>query len=495
MKKRFPIALVVLDGFGYSAERDGNAIALASTPFLDRIAKTHPPLYLEASGEAVGLPKGTMGNSQVGHVTIGAGKRVAQPITLVSQAIASGTLKQHPFLVSSLQQLKQSGKTVHIMGLLSDAGVHSDIHQFFGFLDVMGQKHIPHIVIHPFLDGRDSTPTSARLFLQQLQDYIDTHLPHARIGSIQGRFYAMDRDENWQRTCAAYHMLTDAHLKGEYTNWSDALDAFYAQGITDEFIPPTRFDDAYGIKPEDGIVMINVRSERMRQITRCFVDGCANKCNGQQVPLAFFITPVSYGAALSTHALFEPHVIEPTLKQRLSKQGLTIYTIAESEKYAHVTYFFDGGREAYFEHETRVLIPSIKARDYTNYPCMSAPEITHQVCNSLKTNPYDFYLINYANADMVGHSGDMQATIRAIECLDKQLELLYDALVQQHGGILLITADHGNAEQMIKNGKPWTAHTTNKVPFYAISNHPLPQPAIKELADIADYIMQLVQAH
>lgn len=495
MKKRLPIGLVILDGFGYNPSTEGNAVALASTPFLDRMGLTHPPVYLDASAEAVGLPKGTIGNSQVGHVTMGAGKRVEQPMTLLFHAIGNGSLASNPHLISCLETIRKSGKTLHIMGLLSNAGVHAHTDHLYAYLEIARQQGITKVVIHPFLDGRDSPPTSGALLLQQLDAYISTTFAQARIGSIQGRFYAMDRDANWDRTCASYAMLTKPHVDTSFTRWQDAIAAYYAQGTTDEYVPPTRFNDAYRVAANDGILMINVRSERMRQLTHCFTEHTPAYCAVPFVPVAFFITPVPYGDTAPTTALFEQPIVQPTLKERLIQRGLRLFTIAETEKYAHVTYFFDGGRELTFEHETRVLIPSIKAKEYVQTPCMSAPIITDTVCASLANDAQDFYLINYANADMVGHSGDLQATIRAIECLDRQLERLYHAFVIEKKGTLLITADHGNAEQMLKDGKPWPAHTTNKAPFYCIDQRSKHQPlALRELADISGFILDLVDS-
>lgn len=492
MGKRAPIGLILLDGFGHAAHSESNAIALARKPFFEHILNRYPHSYLQASGQAVGLLDGTMGNSQVGHMTIGAGKRVLQPITIISQAIRSGAFFSNPLLVSRLNTLASSGKTLHVMGLLSDAGVHAHIEHLFAYITAAQDRGVRSIVIHPFLDGRDTPQTSAVIYLNRLDAYIHDK-PHVRIGSIQGRFYAMDRDSNWDRTQKSYSMLTDPSYPSHFHTWQDALAHYYAQGITDEFIPPTRLHQESIIQPHDGIIVYNVRPERVRQLTCCFMEDACAQCDSRAFPLTFYCTPVMYAPWLQTDVLFPPVHVESTLKEKLIQKGLSIFTIAETEKFAHVTYFFDGGRETAYPEETRVMIPSIKSKTYANHPCMSAQEITQAVFNSLTTDPKDFYLINYANADMVGHSGDLQATIKAIECLDTQLEKLYKEFVLERNGTLYITADHGKAEKMIHDGKPWTAHTTNKVPFYALSNKPIEQPAMHELADISAYIMQLVQ--
>jgi len=481
--KKGPLALVILDGFGLRTEKKYNAIAQAKTPHLDAWFKKYPHTQLKASGTAVGLLKGYIGNSEVGHLTMGIGRVIKQPITLINEAINNGSFFTNPLLVKSLNLLATSGKTLHILGLLSDAGVHAHIKHMLAFIDAAVAQKIDTIMIHPILDGRDTPPQSAATYLQQLADYIHD-LPNVHIGSIQGRFYAMDRDHNWDRTQQAVNVLLHVQKK-QFDTWSELLEYWYAQGVTDEFIPPSQLKSFKPIHKNDGIIFTNYRPDRARQLTQRLLS---------EVQLAFFITPVAYSHKLKTTVLFPQKDIKDTLKEILSNHGYTIFSCAETEKYAHVTYFFGGGREKPFKGEVQQLIPSLPAQNYAQYPEMSAKEITQAVLHSLNTDPKEFYLINYANADMVGHSGNMQATIKAVECLDKQLGKLYKAFVQDHGGILIITADHGNAEDMFdeKSQQPRTAHTTNPVPFIVINSKTPDLSHLKGLSDIAPFILQYI---
>lgn len=494
MKQTTPTALVILDGFGYRAEREGNAIALAQTPHLTQWFAEYPHTTLHASGAAVGLFPGMMGNSEVGHLTIGAGRIIEQPIVTIHNAIADKSFFKNKKLTDCFTTLKEQG-VLHIMGLLSDAGVHSDIEHLYAFLDAAHQHTIKHVYIHAFLDGRDTPPKSATIYLEQLENAIAA-FGYGSLGSIHGRFYAMDRDANWERTQKSYRTLTE-QTDTMPVPWQDVLEKQYANGITDEFIIPTQIDPTSTIQDGDGVIFFNIRPDRARQLTRCFVDPHFNHFPLKKIPLSCFITPVAYDPTLNTTVLFPTPVIHHTLKEELSRAGKTIVALAETEKYAHVTYFFGGGTEQPFAHETDILIPSIKARNYVDHPCMSAAEISDAVLKSLRDKPADFYLINYANADMVGHSGNVQATIKAIECLDHELGRLYKVIVEERNGTLYITGDHGNAEQMIdkKTNQPHTHHTTNPVPFIAIKKgavHNVQLP-LKELSDIAPFILEAMQ--
>jgi 2,3-bisphosphoglycerate-independent phosphoglycerate mutase len=486
-----PVALVILDGYGYRKETDYNAIANAKKPTLDFLFETYPHTLLEASGTSVGLLPGNIGNSEVGHLTIGAGRLIKQPISIIHEAIENGTFFKNPKLCNTLQQLPAT-KKLHIIGLLSDGGVHSDIEHIWAYLKAARNAGIKNIVIHPILDGRDVAPQSATLYLNKLQQYLTRH--GGTIGSIHGRFYAMDRDNNWERTAQSYHALTQAEPI-KFHDWQDALAHYYAQGITDEFVPPTQLTHEGIIQNGDGIIFFNFRPERARQLTACFIDGKITQFQHTSPNLTFFITPVDYGLCAHTTILFESEPIINTLKDVLSAADKTIFSIAETEKYAHVTYFFNGGKEDPVAHEDRALIPSIHTKNYVHHPEMSAQEITDAVLESLKNNPHDFYLINYANADMVGHSGDFQATIKAIECLDKQIKQLYDSIINTYDGTLYITADHGNAEEKwdYQTKQVRTAHTTNKVPFLMIKRSLEQSPmllSLHTLADIAPFILQ-----
>ncbi len=478
MSKKAPLALIILDGFGYRKETEHNAIAQANTPNLDTWFATYPHTLLQASGAAVGLLDGYIGNSEVGHLTIGAGRIIVQPVSIIHQAIDDGSFFSNKKLVENLEKLKQTGGSLHLMGLLSDAGVHSHEKHLYAFLKAAEKHGVENIFVHPFLDGRDTPPQSAAGYLEKLEK------SGATIGSLHGRFYAMDRDNNLERTAQSYKILTES--QSEITpSWQKVLEKSYAQNITDEFIPPIQLDPEGVIKNGDGVIFFNFRPDRARQLTKMFLDN---------LNLAFFIIPVTYQGDLNTTYLFEKPTIKNTLKDILSQNGKTIFSIAETEKYAHITHFFTGHKEEPVAGETRVLIPSIVAKNYIEHPCMSAPEITNAVLKSLQEDPHDFYLINYANADMVGHSGDMAATIKAIEYLDVELKKLYDTIVEQMGGTMIITADHGNAEVMFSetSNQPQTAHTTNPVPFLFIKKDAQEDLQLKELADIAPFILKCI---
>ena len=493
MKNIKPTVLVILDGFGYRKEHSYNAIYHAKTPHLSTWLQEYPHTMLQAAERAVGLPAGYIGNSEVGHLTIGSGRITPEPVTILNNAITNKTLFANETLIHNVKKIKENGVALHIMGLLSDAGVHSHIQHLFAFLDAAHQQGIKKIVVHAFLDGRDTPPQSAPTYLEALDTKLQT-IPTAKLGSLHGRFYAMDRDKNWERTEKSYRVLTKKQEQS-FTNWQAVLDAYYTQGITDEFIPPTQLDPASIVHDNDGIIFINFRSDRARQLTAALITPDFNHFSTEKRSLSCFITPTVYDTNLPTNALLEPPIIRNTLKEVLVQNGKTMFSIAETEKYAHVTYFFNGGKEEKLETETRVLIPSIPTKNYVAYPEMSAAEITKTVLESLQTNPCDFYLVNYANADMVAHSGNFDATVQAIECLDDQLDQLYEQVITTMNGTLYITADHGNAEDMYHKDieQPRTAHTTNPVPFIVIrddlkgSDTKLP---LTQLSDIASFILK-----
>jgi len=491
MQKK-PLVLVVLDGFGFRLEHDHNAVYHAHMPTYDHLFAHYPHALLKASGSAVGLPDNYIGNSEVGHQTIGAGRPIKQIMTRIQDDIADGSYFNNSLLIESLKKLDKT-KKLHIMGLLSDSGVHSHESQFFSTICLAHDLGIKNIVIHPFLDGRDVLPCSAALYLQRLDDVM-SKIGAGFIGSLSGRWYAMDRDGNWQRTEKCYKVLTEKQLH-KFSNWTDALSYYYDQGITDEFIPPIQFSDESLVEAGDGIIMLNFRADRARQLTFCFVDEHFNKFPVKKMKLAFFVTPVLYSKEVQTTVLYPQEVIHNTLKESLADAGKTMFSIAETEKYAHVTYFFGGGRELPFNGEERILIKSIPVKTYVDHPCMSAAEITESVIASLEGDRKDFYLINYANPDMVGHSGDFEATVKACECVDKQLKKLYEIVVKRLNGVMIITADHGNAEFMYdeKSMQPHTSHTTNDVPFIFVKkgyeNKKLTYP-MKTIADIAPCILK-----
>lgn len=496
MTNKKPVVLVILDGFGYSNAKKYNAIAHAHRPHLDNWFTHYPHTLLQASGMSVGLPSGYIGNSEVGHLTIGSGRIVEQPITVLNKAISDGSFFKNKILQHELDIIAQNKGTLHIIGLLSDAGVHSLENHLFAFLDTAVNHGIHKIIVHPFLDGRDTPPQSAATYLKKLDKKLQ-ELGRGTIGSIHGRFFAMDRDRNWDRTEHVYKALTQkADKQKPFATWQNALDHYYHQSITDEFIPPTQLAANSIIKPGDGIIFFNFRPDRARQLTAAFIQKDFGNFKRDYIPLSTFITPVAYADNLRTNFMFPHPTIQHTLKEILAKHGKSIFSIAETEKYAHVTYFFNGMQENPVATETRIIIPSLHAKNYAKYPCMSAAEITKTVIDSLHKNPQDFYLINYANADMVGHTGNFDATVRAVECLDHELEKLYTVIIKELDGTLIITADHGNAEEMYdeKYQQPRTAHTTNPVPFLVINKHiKKGELSLTQLADIAPFILKLMQ--
>ncbi len=487
-----PVALVILDGFGYRKEPAHNAIAQARTPHLARWFATYPHCYLQASGEAVGLLNGTIGTSEVGHLTIGTGRINPESVLRLHQEIADGSFFKNPVLVSALQKIKNSGGALHLIGLLSDAGVHSHEQHLYALIQAACAAGIKRIFVHPILDGRDVPPRSAMIYLERLEKVLHD-AGCGKIASVHGRFYAMDRDKNWERTSESYHMLTTAD-SAPVSSWRAQLEKNYANNITDEFTPPFQLDQSGVVKPGDGIIFFNFRADRARQLSRCFVSPESTSLSLENIPLAFFIGATKYDDIPMSYLLTKEPIVH-TLKEVLAEHHKTIFSIAETEKYAHVTYFFSGGREKEFPGETWMLVPSLKTRDYVHHPEMSAARITDAVLDSLNNKPRDFYVINYANADMVGHSGNYEATVKAVECLDRELQRLYEAIVHNMNGTLYITGDHGNAENMWDEQaqQPKTSHTTNPVPFLEIKKgleHIKLPLNLHGLSDIAPFILK-----
>lgn len=485
-----PVCLIILDGVGHSKQKAHNAVYHAQTPTLDHFQDKYPFATLAASGSAVGLLDGMIGNSQVGHLTIGAGRIIDQPIKLLHNAIDDQSFFSNVALVDCLQKVADKQATLHLFSLLSDAGVHAHTKHLYAFISAAQKQNVKRIVLHLFLDGRDVAPQSAVHYLQELEQFIAS-FDNVVIGSISGRFFAMDRDNNWQRTQQTYEMLRMSNNKEK--QWQQVVDDFYAKEVYDEFIPPTALIRDHAINDGDGIIFCNVRPDRARQLTHVFIDEQFNAFDRQKRELLFFLTPVKYRDDFTNNLMMAQQEVQNTLKEQLSNQNKRIFTIAETEKYAHVTYFFSGGREKPFIGEQWHIIPSLKLQNYIKHPEMSAKLITQSVCASLADDPYDFYLINYANADMVGHSGNFDATVKAVECLDQQIKQLYDEVVEQRDGMLIITADHGNAEVMFDQvlQQPHTAHTTNPVPFYAINKEwqskELALPG--ELSEVVEFIL------
>jgi 2,3-bisphosphoglycerate-independent phosphoglycerate mutase len=486
-----PTLLIILDGFGYNPDNEYNAIAKAQTPNFNHWFKTYPYTYLKASGEAVGLTPNTIGTSEVGHQTIGAGRIIPESVVRINQAIDDGSFFKNETLLSALAKIKKNNGRLHLMGLLSDAGVHSHEQHLFALIKAAQEQGIP-TFIHAFLDGRDVPPRSAATYLAGLARICKQD--GCSLASIHGRFYAMDRDNNWERTEQTYRVLTQQQK--DIRPYSDEfLRQQYDKGVSDEFIPPTQLDPNGIIRPGDGVIFFNFRADRARQLTRCFITPHTARFAITPLKLSCFVGMTDYDHDVRNEALLAKEQITHTLKDELARADLTMFSIAETEKYAHVTYFFGGGREQELPGEELVMIPSIKTHNYVAHPEMSAKDITNTVLKSLQTDPYDFYLINYANADMVGHSGDFEATVKAVECLDRELQKLYEMVVHQMNGTMYVTADHGNAELMFDEEtlQPKTSHTLNPVPFLILRKgleHRNLQLPLTGLADIAPFILK-----
>jgi len=470
MKK--PIMLVILDGFGYKEEKEGNAVASANMPNWNNWLKKYPNRLLKASGEAVGLLPGYMGNSEVGHLAIGSGRIIETNLKKFHKIIEDGSFFKNVTIINLFEKLKQTGNALHLMGLLSNSGVHSHQEHLYAILKLAKQIGLKKVFIHAFLDGRDTPPKSAAKYLTQLEEECKK-IGIGEIASIQGRFYAMDRDNNWERTKEGYDVLTTAPNNFKSKTWSQALDEAYEKDETDEFVRPQLLIKEGIIQPGDGIFFFNFRPDRAHQLTETFINRKFENFDGKEfIPLSFFFSTTRYNEKFKDFdnvVLFEEKPINNTFFDVLDKNNKSFFIIAETEKYAHVTYFFRGMVDNELPHETRTLIPSIKAKNYIENPCMSAPQITEALLESLQKDQKDFYLVNYANADMVGHSANFEATVKACECLDKQIGKLFAEVIEKKDGTLFITADHGNAEDMIdEEGNPKSSHSTSHVPFMII---------------------------
>jgi 2,3-bisphosphoglycerate-independent phosphoglycerate mutase len=455
-----PVVLVILDGWGYREAAEGNAVLAARTPVMDSLWATYPHTLLQASGRAVGLPEGQMGNSEVGHLTLGAGRVVPQELVRISDAIETGSLFQEPLLVEVCRQLKERGGRFHFIGLCSAGGVHSHIDHLYGLLKLAAQVGIP-AYVHAITDGRDTPPCEGATVLAALQKELQW-LGNGVIATLSGRYYAMDRDRRWERTQKAYEVMTEDG-PGWGRNAAEVMEDFYAQGITDEFIPPTRLAPG-AVRPGDAVIFFNFRPDRARQLTQAFV--CPDFSGFQRclIPDLTFITMTQYDPTLPVQVLFKPQNLDHLVGQVVSEAGLKQLRIAETEKYAHVTYFFNGGLEQPFPGEDRILVQSPLVATYDQVPEMSARKVTDKAIEAIARGEYSLVVLNYANPDMVGHTGNFEATVRALETVDHCLGRLLAAVVDV-GGTTLIVADHGNAELMWdEQGNPWTAHTTNPVP-------------------------------
>ena len=500
IRKSRRVALVVLDGWGYRKEREANAIALASTPTWDKIWTASSKTLLEASGLRVGLPKGQMGNSEVGHLNLGAGRVVMQDLVRINTAIEDGSFFDNPALVEACRVARKPGATLHLIGLIGGGGVHAIDTHLFAAIGLARQEKVGRVAIHAFLDGRDTLPKSALGYARQLLAEIKRLAggeSQARIASVSGRYYAMDRDRRWDRTGLAYQAI----VRGEGPRASDplaAIQAAYDEGITDEFIKPVVIaPDGSPVAPMrdgDSVICFNYRSDRMRQIVSALVNPKFEGFDVSGRPKLTLVTLTSYDRTFAVPVAFAPTSMERILAQVLSESGRTMLKTAETEKYPHVTYFFNGGVEQPYKGEERVLVPSPKVATYDLKPEMNAAGVTEALLKGMTSLDHDFILCNYANADMVGHSGSIPATIKAVETVDASLARIVAAAAKS-GFTLIVTADHGNAELMIdpETGGPHTAHTTNPVPFVILGDEQ--ESALRgggALCDVAPTILSML---
>lgn len=465
MATKKPLALIILDGYGLAPESTTNAISTANTPVLDELFRTKPNSRIKCSGLDVGLPEGQMGNSEVGHTNIGAGRVVYQELTRITKQIADGDFAGNAEFQEAIANVVRNNSAMHLMGLLSDGGVHSHIDHIFALLDMCAQAGLQKVYVHCFLDGRDVPPSSGSKYIAQLERKMQ-ELNCGKIATICGRYFVMDRDMHWDRLEPAYNAMVLG--EGDYCeNAGDALSAFYAKGTTDEFVTPTICTKNATISHDGSVIFANFRPDRAREITRAFVDktfdGFARK-SGAIMP--YFVCFTQYDASIEgVHVAFLPQTLTNIFGEYISKNGLTQLRIAETEKYAHVTFFFNGGEEKVFAGEDRVLINSPKVATFDLQPEMSAPEVAKNACERIESGKYDVIILNFANCDMVGHTGILSAAVCAVEAVDACLGEVLGAIERMHG-IALITADHGNADHMAEqDGTPFTAHTTNDVPL------------------------------
>lgn len=493
MAKRSPLVLMILDGWGYREETAYNAIAAAHTPQWDSWWQTCPHILLDASGTAVGLPDAQMGNSEVGHMHIGAGRVVPQDFTRINNALTNGEYANNSVFIETIEEMKKKGKALHVLGLLSPGGVHSHENHLFAFLALCAQHQFSNVYLHLFLDGRDTPPQSALSSLARLQKQLINY-PVAAICSVTGRYYAMDRDQRWQRIEPIYRLLTEAFCEHHFDTAQQAIETFYQQKLYDEFIPPTMIGNHSAINDGDSVLFFNFRADRARQLTEALITNDFKGFERKKKPqISHFISMTQYAEYLSTTCAFPPLILHNTLGEVIEKHGLKQLRISETEKYAHVTFFLNGGSEQVFSHENRVLVPSPSVATYDLQPEMSALELTKALVNAIQSQYYDVIICNYPNADMVGHTGNFAATVRAIECLDSAMHDTWQAL-RKTGGQLLITADHGNAESMFDDNtnQAHTAHTTQPVPLLYVGGDWHFNANHGNLFDIAPTILALL---
>ncbi|MGN0487778.1 MAG: 2,3-bisphosphoglycerate-independent phosphoglycerate mutase [Ruminococcus sp.] len=488
MKK--PLILMILDGFGVAPEK-GNAIKAAKKPNIDRLFSSNPITQIGASGLDVGLPDGQMGNSEVGHTNIGAGRIVYQELTRITKTINEDKLKDNEAIVKAMDNALKNGTSLHLMGLMSPGGVHSHMEHLYGILELAKKKGLEKVYVHAFLDGRDVPPSSAKEYIQNCVDKM-AEIGVGKIATISGRYYAMDRDNRWERVVKAYSAMV--YGKGvEADDPVQAVQDSYDNDVTDEFVIPVVVKGGDTIKANDSIIFFNFRPDRAREITRTLVDPEFNGFERENgfFPLTF-VCMTQYDATMpNVDVAFKPQSLKNTIGEYVSDKGLSQLRIAETEKYAHVTFFFNGGVEKQYEGEDRILVKSPAVATYDMQPEMSAYEVTDKLVEAIKTGKYDMIILNYANCDMVGHTGVFDAAVKAVEAVDECVGKVTDAIAEM-GGVAIITADHGNADRMVDtDGSPFTAHTTNPVPFCVVGyDCKLREGGV--LADIAPTMLEIM---
>ena len=494
MEKKLTM-LMILDGFGENPKKEGNAVKLAKTPNIDRLMKEYPNTKIAASGLAVGLPEGQMGNSEVGHTNIGAGRIVYQELTRITKSIENGDFFSNEELVKAMENCKKNNSKLHILGLVSDGGVHSHIRHLFGLLEMAKRRDFEDVYVHCFLDGRDTPPASAEGYITQLEEKMKEKKV-GKIASISGRYYAMDRDKRWDRVKKCY----DALVRGEgnkATSATIAIEDSYQKEVFDEFVEPTVIVNndtpIATIGENDSVIFFNFRPDRAREITRAIVDPEFDGFETEKIN-TYFVCFTNYDETMpNVKIAFKKEPLVNTFGEVVSKNGLKQLRIAETEKYAHVTFFFNGGEEKQYPGEDRILVPSPKVATYDLQPEMSAPIVTEKVVEAINEDKYNAIILNFANPDMVGHTGSLPAAIKAVETIDECVQKVVDAMLA-HNGTILITADHGNCEQMIdyKTGEPHTAHTTNPVPLILVTNDETLKVKSGKLADLAPTMLEIL---
>ena len=487
--------LMILDGFGDNPNQDGNAIKLAKTPNIDRLMKKYPNTDIYASGPHVGLPEGQMGNSEVGHTNIGAGRIVYQELTRITKSIEEGDFFSIPEFIAAIDNCKKHNSKLHILGLVSDGGVHSHIRHLYGLLEMAKRRDFEDVYVHCFLDGRDTPPASAEGYITQLEEKMKEKKV-GKIASISGRYYAMDRDKRWDRVKKCY----DALVRGEgnkATSATIAIEDSYQKEVFDEFVEPTVIVNndtpIATIGENDSVIFFNFRPDRAREITRAIVDPEFDGFETEKIN-TYFVCFTNYDETMpNVKIAFKKEPLVNTFGEVVSKNGLKQLRIAETEKYAHVTFFFNGGEEKQYPGEDRILVPSPKVATYDLQPEMSAPIVTEKVVEAINEDKYNAIILNFANPDMVGHTGSLPAAIKAVETIDECVQKVVDAMLA-HNGTILITADHGNCEQMIdyKTGEPHTAHTTNPVPLILVTNDETLKVKSGKLADLAPTMLEIL---